>query len=91
MRDIIGKWGSEKNPKVPPSHHYIITAATVSSDPGKYTKAILGKENSEYVKWIQLESSWGGAIEAQIMAEYFGIVVTVVDTKVQEKASPPSF
>ena len=27
------------------------------------------------------EASWGGAIEAQILSEHFGIVITVIDTK----------
>ncbi|TRY71212.1 hypothetical protein TCAL_08715 [Tigriopus californicus] len=56
-----------------------VISAAVSGDPNKYTSAILGKDNADYCRWIRDADSWGGAIEAQILAEYFGVVITVVD------------
>ena len=58
-----------------------IIAAAVSSDKGRFSEAILGKANEDYCDWIRKKDTWGGAIEAQVLAEYLGIVVTVVDTK----------
>lgn len=57
-----------------------VIAETVSKDPEKFNEAILGKPNAEYCKWIQDETSWGGAIEVAILAEYYGIEIAVVDT-----------
>lgn len=56
-----------------------VISAAVSSDTHKYNAAILGKENEEYCAWIRKDASWGGAIEAQILAEYFGVVVSLVN------------
>ncbi len=58
-----------------------VIAASVSSDPERFNEAILGKPNADYCAWIQKEETWGGAIEAQILAEYLGMVITVVDTQ----------
>jgi ubiquitin thioesterase OTU1 len=58
-----------------------IIAAAVSSDEKKYSEPILGKPNEDYCAWIRKDDSWGGAIEAQILSEYLGTVVTVVDTQ----------
>eukprot|EP00095_Tigriopus_kingsejongensis_P006802 snap_masked-scaffold1064_size65302-processed-gene-0.14 protein:Tk06802 transcript:snap_masked-scaffold1064_size65302-processed-gene-0.14-mRNA-1 annotation:"ubiquitin thioesterase otu1" len=58
-----------------------VISAAVSGDPHKYTTAMLSRDNADYCRWIQESSAWGGAIEAQILAEYFGVVITVVDIK----------
>ena len=58
-----------------------IIANTLEQDPFKYNAAILGRENSDYRKWILNPDSWGGAIEVQILAEYFGVEISVHDTK----------
>ncbi|KAE8694954.1 ribosome bioproteinsis protein BMS1-like protein [Hibiscus syriacus] len=44
-----------------------VMAATVSSDPTKYSKAFLGKPNAEYCAWILDSDKWGGAIELLIL------------------------
>lgn len=57
-----------------------VIAQTVSGDPEKFCEAILGKPNAEYCKWIQDDSSWGGAIEVSILSDYYGLEIAVVDT-----------
>jgi len=57
-----------------------IIASVVSSDPVKYCEAFLGRTNSSYCTWIQGKDAWGGAIEVQILAEYFQVEIAVVDT-----------
>lgn len=37
-----------------------VIAATVSSDPVKYSEAFLGKPNVEYCSWILDSEKWGG-------------------------------
>ena len=39
-----------------------VIAATVASDPVKYSEAFLGKSNQEYCSWIQDPEKWGGAV-----------------------------
>jgi len=56
-----------------------IIVSVVSSDLAKYSEAILGKPNSAYCSWIQGKDAWGGAIEVQILAEYFQVEIGVVD------------
>ena len=58
-----------------------IIAAAVSSDKERFNEAILGKANGDYCDWIRKKETWGGAIEAQVLSEYLGIMVTVVDTQ----------
>ena len=58
-----------------------IIAAAVSSDKERFNEAILGKANGDYCDWIRKKDTWGGAIEAQVLSEYLGIMVTVVDTQ----------
>lgn len=58
-----------------------IIAATVASDTDKYSEAILGRSNASYCEWILSKDAWGGAIEVQILAEYFQIEMVVVDIK----------
>lgn len=58
-----------------------IVAIQIKDRPADYNEAILGKPLDEYTDWILKESSWGGAIECQILAEYFGIMISVVDVQ----------
>ena len=58
-----------------------VIASVVSSDQEKYSEAYLGRENHKYCTWILTKDAWGGAIEVQILAEYFQVEIVVVDTK----------
>ncbi|GER43338.1 ubiquitin thioesterase OTU1 [Striga asiatica] len=49
-----------------------VIAATVASDPEKYSEAFLGLTNDEYCAWILNPDKWGGAIELAILSEYYG-------------------
>ena len=55
-----------------------VIASVVSSDPGKYCEAYLGRTNADYTRWIQTKEAWGGAIEVQILSEYFQVQILVV-------------
>lgn len=39
-----------------------VIAATVASDPTKYSEAFLGKPNEEYCAWILNPEKWGGML-----------------------------
>ncbi|PON91995.1 OTU domain containing protein [Trema orientale] len=56
-----------------------VIAATVASDPTKYSEAFLGKPNEEYCAWILNSEKWGGAIELAILAEYYGREIAAYD------------
>ncbi|XP_062077736.1 OVARIAN TUMOR DOMAIN-containing deubiquitinating enzyme 2 [Humulus lupulus] len=56
-----------------------VIAATVASDPTKYSEAFLGKPNEEYCGWILDSDKWGGAIELSILAEYYGREIAAYD------------
>ncbi|KAE8680219.1 Detected protein of confused Function [Hibiscus syriacus] len=60
----------------------LVIAATVSSDPTKYSKAFLGKPNAEYCAWILDSDKWGGAIELSILADYYGREIAAYDIHV---------
>ena len=62
-----------------------VIASVVGADQEKYSEAILGKENKAYCNWILGKDAWGGAIEVQILAEYFQVEIMVVDTKSGKK------
>jgi ubiquitin thioesterase OTU1 len=51
-----------------------IIAMEVASDLDAYNEAMLGKPNAEYCAWIQQPSSWGGAIEVNIL---YAVVATI--------------
>ncbi|CAH1176410.1 unnamed protein product [Phaedon cochleariae] len=57
-----------------------LVAETIKGDKHSYDEAILGKPVDEYCAWIQADTSWGGAIELAILANYYGIEIAVVDT-----------
>ncbi|KAM0997504.1 hypothetical protein ACFX2I_007363 [Malus domestica] len=56
-----------------------VIAATVASDPTKYSEAFLGKSNEEYCAWILDSEKWGGAIELSILADYYGREIAAYD------------
>ncbi|XP_054819543.1 OVARIAN TUMOR DOMAIN-containing deubiquitinating enzyme 2 [Prosopis cineraria] len=56
-----------------------VIAATVASDPEKYSDAFLGKPNAEYCAWILDSEKWGGAIELAILADYYGREIGAYD------------
>ncbi|KAE9596360.1 putative ubiquitinyl hydrolase 1 [Lupinus albus] len=56
-----------------------VIAATVASDPEKYSEAFLGKPNAEYCNWILDPEKWGGAIELSILADYCGREIAAYD------------
>ncbi|PIA28410.1 hypothetical protein AQUCO_07000024v1 [Aquilegia coerulea] len=56
-----------------------VIAATVASDPVKYSEAFLAKTNEEYCAWILDPEKWGGAIELSILAEYYGREIAAYD------------
>ncbi|KAG7015196.1 Ubiquitin thioesterase OTU1, partial [Cucurbita argyrosperma subsp. argyrosperma] len=56
-----------------------VIAATVASDPTRYSEAFLGKPNEEYCAWILDSEKWGGAIELSILSEYYGREIAAYD------------
>ncbi|XP_019249841.1 PREDICTED: ubiquitin thioesterase OTU1 isoform X2 [Nicotiana attenuata] len=56
-----------------------VIAATVASDPTKYSDAFLGKPNKEYCDWILNPEKWGGAIELSILTDYYGREIAAYD------------
>ncbi|KAI3446754.1 hypothetical protein Pfo_003419 [Paulownia fortunei] len=56
-----------------------VIAATVASDPEKYSEAFLAKTNEEYCAWILNPEKWGGAIELAILADYYGREIAAYD------------
>ncbi|KAJ7960771.1 ubiquitin thioesterase OTU1-like [Quillaja saponaria] len=56
-----------------------VIAATVASDPEKYSEAFLGKPNVQYCNWIIDSEKWGGAIELSILADYYGREIAAYD------------
>eukprot|EP00088_Acartia_fossae_P058048 TRINITY_DN6782_c0_g1_i1.p1 TRINITY_DN6782_c0_g1~~TRINITY_DN6782_c0_g1_i1.p1 ORF type:complete len:344 (+),score=15.67 TRINITY_DN6782_c0_g1_i1:54-1085(+) len=58
-----------------------IIATTVADDTDKYSEAFLGKSNQKYCSWIKTKDAWGGAIEVQILADYFQVMIVVIDTQ----------
>jgi len=57
-----------------------VIANVVGSDKEKYSEAFLGRPNGDYCNWILGKDAWGGAIEVQILSEYFQVQIVVVDT-----------
>lgn len=56
-----------------------IVSSAVKENSDIYTDAILGKKRLEYMEWIEKSTSWGGAIELEILAQYFGITIYSLD------------
>jgi len=57
-----------------------VIASVVGSDHDKFSDVFLGRPNADYCRWILGKDAWGGAIEVQILAEYFQVQIVVVDT-----------
>lgn len=58
-----------------------IVAQYILSDPINYNDAILGKPRDDYVQWITKPTSWGGAIELQILSDFLGVCVNSIDVE----------
>lgn len=56
-----------------------IVADGIRNNPVEYNDAILGQKASEYIKWILKESSWGGAIELNILSKHFDVTIACLD------------
>jgi len=54
-------------------------ANIVISNPMKYSEVFLEKSPNDYAVWIQSDTSWGGAIELSILAEYFKVEIVALD------------
>ncbi|PVU93237.1 hypothetical protein BB561_003380 [Smittium simulii] len=69
--------------EIPDDNSCLFRALTVCevirANPHKYTEAILGKKPQEYCSWIMLPTSWGGAIELEILSEFHNVQVVSVD------------
>ncbi|PQP92630.1 ubiquitin thioesterase OTU1 [Prunus yedoensis var. nudiflora] len=58
-----------------------VIAATVASDPTKYSEAFLGKPNEEYCAWILDSKKWGG----NSLCSHWSIRLTVQEIELVEK------
>eukprot|EP00271_Cylindrocystis_brebissonii_P022927 TRINITY_DN906_c0_g1_i1.p1 TRINITY_DN906_c0_g1~~TRINITY_DN906_c0_g1_i1.p1 ORF type:complete len:211 (+),score=40.56 TRINITY_DN906_c0_g1_i1:129-761(+) len=58
-----------------------IIAATIMSNPEKYSDVVLGKPNAEYCEWILNPEKWGGAVELAILSDYYGREIAAYDTQ----------
>lgn len=56
-----------------------IVREAILNDPETYSDAILDKPRGVYMSWIMQDSSWGGAIELEILAKHFGITICSLD------------
>lgn len=62
-----------------PGHLRELIAVTVGTNVAKYPPEVLGSDVREYQKFIRNPQSWGGAIEAAILADHFELEVRIVD------------
>lgn len=58
-----------------------IVAEKILSCPSLFNETTLEKPPKDYAKWIQLPTSWGGAIELQILAEKFQIEICAIEIR----------
>jgi len=56
-----------------------IVALSIKADPTKYSDVLLEKPNDQYVQWILKDSSWGGAIELEILSNHYKVEISAVD------------
>ena len=54
-------------------------ANIVTTQPDKYTAAVLGKAPKDYVDFIQDISKWGGGIELAVLSEHFNVEIVAID------------
>lgn len=55
-----------------------VCADAVLADTDTFSEAVLGKEPAAYAAWIRNPFNWGGEIELQILANHYGVEITVV-------------
>jgi len=56
-----------------------LVARQIALDPIEYNEAILGKNPSEYQRWIQQSNSWGGSVELNIFAHHYKCEIMAYD------------
>ncbi|CDK29077.1 unnamed protein product [Kuraishia capsulata CBS 1993] len=60
----------------------VVASTVIENSLGLYDKATLdGKSTHEYGSWIKQPTSWGGAIELQILGDYLGVSILTVDVE----------
>ena len=47
-----------------------LAAGLILSNPHKYTSALLGRSNTEYVEWLLRDESWGGGCVVHMQVWY---------------------
>lgn len=55
-----------------------LVAAVITSQPEKYTAAILGRSCHDYVQWILKDDSWGGRIIILSGYSYYFHIIQVL-------------
>ena len=58
-----------------------IIAQNIQANPDEYPCVVLEKDPDAYCRWIQTESSWGGAIELNILSRHFDIEICSIDVQ----------
>ena len=53
----------------------------IRQNPNKFNETYLGRSNDEYIEYILKPDTWGGAIELQILSEYFQTEIASIDIK----------
>ncbi|TFK76336.1 OTU-domain-containing protein [Pluteus cervinus] len=68
-----------------------IVAEGIKKDPETYNEAILGMTPSKYIETITKPSTWGGAIELQILANHYRTEIASIDVETGrvDHFSPP--
>lgn len=67
---------------VDPSELRSVVADTIRENrDGEYNAVFLGKPVDEYVDWIIKPTSWGGAIEIDILSKYLGLCIKSIDVE----------
>ena len=52
-----------------------IVATTIKNNPFKYNESFLSMSHKEYQEYILNPSNWGGAIELEILADHYKVVI----------------
>ncbi|OCL14083.1 zinc finger protein [Glonium stellatum] len=58
-----------------------LVAQGIQAEPELYSEAVLQQPRDEYCRWIQMASSWGGAIELGILAQNFAVEVCSINVQ----------
>jgi ubiquitin thioesterase OTU1 len=74
-----------------PTASHTAVAATIKSDPGTFSSAILGAPPDEYIAKILKPNTWGGAIELAALATHYRTEIASVDVETGrvDHFSPP--